>query len=117
MRISADNFAVLSEHRRWHFIVFFMPIGAQGIPLGLIAVAMAICIWQIAATQFAIYMALSNVGYSAGLAAFGPLLAAVSSHEAVFLVFTGVVITATVTMRQVSITDHIARVREPEADD
>jgi PAT family beta-lactamase induction signal transducer AmpG len=87
------------------------------ITVAFIATAMAICARQVAATQFAIYMALSNVGYSAGSAAFGPLYQSLASFEAVFLVFTGVVIAAAVTMRQVSIADHIAKVRKLEVNE
>ena len=37
---SSGSFAVLTEHRRWRFVVFFMLCVAQGIPFGLIAVAL-----------------------------------------------------------------------------
>jgi PAT family beta-lactamase induction signal transducer AmpG len=81
------------------------------INVAFIAVAMAICAKQVAATQFAIYMALSNVGYSAGSAAFGPLLT-VLSYEAVFVVFAVVTILALFTMRQVSIAGHLERLQQ-----
>jgi hypothetical protein len=29
--LSSDNFAVLGEHRRWRFVVFFVLYAAQGI--------------------------------------------------------------------------------------
>jgi PAT family beta-lactamase induction signal transducer AmpG len=74
--------------------------------VAFIAVAMAICAKEIAATQFAIFMALGNVGYTAGSAAFGPLHAALSSYEAIFYVFAGVTVTAIIVMGRVSIGDH-----------
>ena len=79
--------------------------------VAFIAVAMAICAKQVAATQFAFYMALGNVGYSAGSAAFGPLLT-VLSYEAVFVVFAAVTVVAIFAMRQVSIADHLDRLRQ-----
>ena len=82
--------------------------------VAFIAVAMAICAKQVAATQFALYMALGNVGYSAGSAAFGPLLT-VLSYEAVFVVFAVVTIAAIFAMRQVSITAHTNRLQEMRA--
>ena len=81
-----------------------------------IAVAMAICAREVAATQFAIYMALGNVGYTAGSAAFGPLNAALASYEATFLVFAGVTVMAIFLMRRISIADHVVRVKQLQAD-
>jgi PAT family beta-lactamase induction signal transducer AmpG len=82
--------------------------------VAFIAVAMAICAKQVAATQFAFYMALGNVGYSAGSAAFGPLLT-VLSYEAVFVVFAVVTIAALFAMRQVSIAGHLERLQQLRA--
>ena len=82
--------------------------------VAFIAVAMAICAKQVAATQFAFYMALGNVGYSAGSAAFGPLLT-VLSYEAVFVVFAAVTVIAIFAMRQVSIADHLDKLRQMRA--
>ena len=83
----------------------------QLIIVAFIAVAMAICARQVAATQFALYMALGNVGYSAGSAAFGPLITALS-YEAVFVVFAVVTVVAIFAMRQVSIAGHLTRLQQ-----
>ena len=79
--------------------------------VAFIAVAMAICAKQVAATQFALFMALGNVGYSAGSAAFGPLTT-VLSYEAIFVVFAAVTIAAIFAIRQVSIAGHLARLQD-----
>jgi PAT family beta-lactamase induction signal transducer AmpG len=77
--------------------------------VAFISVAMAICSKQVAATQFAMYMALGNVGYSAGSAAFGPL-GLMLSYESIFVVFASVSIAAIIAMRGISIVDHRAEV-------
>jgi PAT family beta-lactamase induction signal transducer AmpG len=84
--------------------------------VAFISVAMAICAREVAATQFAIYMALGNVGYTAGSAAYGPISAALSSYEATFFVFAAVTVTAIFAMRRVSIADHAASVKRLQAD-
>jgi PAT family beta-lactamase induction signal transducer AmpG len=40
LKIFAADFAVLSEHRRWRFVVFLALYVAQGIPFGLIIIAL-----------------------------------------------------------------------------
>ena len=82
--------------------------------VGFIAVAMAICTRQVAATQFAIYMGLGNVGYTGGSAAFGPLHA-ILPYEAVFALFACVTVGAIFAMKGVSIADHNARVLQLQA--
>jgi PAT family beta-lactamase induction signal transducer AmpG len=104
-----DFDGVMKAYRLVYMILDTMVIVA------FISVAMAICSKQVAATQFAMYMALGNVGYSAGSAAFGPL-STVLSHEAIFIVFAGVSITAIVAMRGINIADHRAQVDLLQAD-
>ena len=36
----STDFAIISEHRRWRFFVFFMLYVAQGIPFGLVLIAL-----------------------------------------------------------------------------
>jgi len=83
--------------------------------VAFIAVAMAISTRQVAATQFAIYMGLGNVGFTAGSAAFGPLHSMLP-YEAVFAVFACVTIAAIFAMRMVSIANHNATVLRMQAE-
>ena len=78
--------------------------------VAFIAIAMAICARQVAATQFALYMGLGNVGYSLGSGAFGPM-STVLSYETVFMIFAAVTIVSMVIMRQVSVLAHTERLR------
>ena len=80
-----------------------------------IAIGMAISTRVIAATQFAIYMAMSNVGYSLGSALFGQLQLALS-YSQVFIVFAVVAVIGTVVMRAVAIETHAKRSLELEAE-
>lgn len=82
--------------------------------VAFISVAMAICSKQVAATQFAMYMALGNVGYSAGSAAFGPL-SLVLSYQSVFVVFAAVSLAAIFAMRGISIANHRTEVERLQA--
>jgi len=76
--------------------------------VSFIAVAMALCTRKIAATQFALYMAISNVGFTAGSAAFGSMQSALS-YPVIFLVFAAVTFCSIFVMRSVSVNDHNAR--------
>ena len=76
--------------------------------VSFIAVAMALCTRKIAATQFALYMAISNVGFTAGSAAFGTMQSALS-YSLIFLVFAAVTFCSICVMRSVSVNDHNAR--------
>lgn len=80
-----------------------------------IAIAMAISTKAIAATQFAIYMALGNVGYSLGSAIFGRVQEDLT-YSQVFLVFAGVVACSIVLMSLVSMEAHRKTVLELQAD-
>jgi PAT family beta-lactamase induction signal transducer AmpG len=69
----------------------------------------------IAATQFALYMALSNVGYSIGSAIFGRLQAGVTYPE-VFLAFAVTVVGSAVLIYFVAVERHRQRVLELTAE-
>lgn len=79
--------------------------------VAFISIAMAISTPKVAATQFALYMALSNVGYTLGSAAFGPLQAGYS-YPVVFVIFAALTLISILIMRQVSVADHAWKVTE-----
>jgi len=73
--------------------------------VAIIAVSMAVCGKKVAATQFAIYMALSNLGYVGGSSLLGPLRD-FFNFEGLFLLFAGFTFTSLFFMRLVRIDDH-----------
>jgi PAT family beta-lactamase induction signal transducer AmpG len=79
-----------------------------------ISIGMAISAKVIAATQFAIYMALSNVGYSMGSALFGQLQLSLS-YSQVFLVFAAIAASGILIIHLVAIDAHNKRTLSMEA--
>ena len=75
------------------------------IVVAYIALGMAVSTKVIAATQFALYMALSNVGYSIGSAIFGQLQSALT-YPQVFMVFAVTVIGSAAIIHFVAIDRH-----------
>jgi PAT family beta-lactamase induction signal transducer AmpG len=85
------------------------------IVVAYIAIGMAISTKIIAATQFALYMAMGNVGYTLGSAIFGKL-EELLSHPQMFLVIAAVITAAIFLMSMVSIETHRKTVLELKAD-
>lgn len=73
--------------------------------VSIIAVAMSVCGRKVAATQFAIYMALGNVGLSFGAPLIGPLRAALPDNT-LFIIFAALVGIATLILRFVNLSRH-----------
>ena len=67
-------------------ILLWFNTATQIIFVGIIAGFMMICWNQVAATQFSIYMSLSNLGRSVGAAFYGMIAADLTSVESVFLI-------------------------------
>ena len=76
--------------------------------VSIISVAMAVCGRKVAATQFAIYMAISNLGLSGGQTLIGPLREQFSDTQ-LFLMFSGLTFTALFIMRVVQVDKHAAK--------
>lgn len=79
------------------------------IVVAYIALGMAVSTKIIAATQFALYMALGNVGYSIGSAIFGQVQSALT-YPQVFMVFAVTVISSAAIIHFVAIDRHKQRV-------
>lgn len=84
------------------------------IVVAYIALGMAVSTKVIAATQFALYMALGNVGYSIGAAIFGQLQPALT-YPQVFLVFAVTVVGSAMIIQFVAVGRHQQRVLELSA--
>ncbi|MCB0853113.1 MAG: hypothetical protein KDD63_12890, partial [Bacteroidetes bacterium] len=74
---------------------------------------MAICWKQVAATQFTIYMAISNFGISLGAGMYG-WLASFQSSELVFFAFALIIALMIGLLMKVNLHDHSEKVRELE---
>lgn len=77
--------------------------------IAFFALCMALCWKPVAAAQFALYMAISNLGIAGGAALFGPV-EAVLSYEQVFFVFALIPFVALMILRWVDLDTHVARV-------
>lgn len=73
--------------------------------VSIIAVSMAICGKKVAATQFAIYMALSNLGYVGGSSLLGPAREYLG-YNGLFLTFALLTFASLFVMRLVKIEHH-----------
>jgi PAT family beta-lactamase induction signal transducer AmpG len=73
--------------------------------VSVIAISMAVCGKKVAATQFAIYMALSNLGYVGGSSLLGPARE-FFGFDTLFLIFAGLTFASLFIMRLVLINDH-----------
>ena len=76
--------------------------------VSIISVAMAVCGRKVAATQFAIYMAISNFGLAGGQGLIGPLRAQFTDTQ-LFLIFAGLTFSALFVMRMVKVDHHQAK--------
>jgi PAT family beta-lactamase induction signal transducer AmpG len=73
--------------------------------VSIIAISMAVCGKKVAATQFAIYMALSNLGYVGGSSLLGPARE-FFGFDTLFLIFAGLTFASLFIMRLVMIDNH-----------
>jgi len=73
--------------------------------VSIIAISMAVCGKKVAATQFAMYMALSNLGYVGGSSLLGPARD-FFGFDTLFLIFAGLTFASLFIMRLVMIDDH-----------
>lgn len=76
--------------------------------IAFFATCMALCWRPVAAVQFALFMAVANVGYIGGSAVMGPLVAALSPAEVFFALAAVPVLAATLLLR-LDVTAHVAR--------
>ncbi|MEZ4851738.1 MAG: MFS transporter [Bacteroidia bacterium] len=81
--------------------------------IALFTACMAICWKQVAATQFTIYMAISNFGISLGAGMYG-WLASFQSSELVFFAFALIIALMIGLLMKVNLHDHSEKVRELE---
>ena len=79
------------------------------------AIAMGLCGKRIAATQYAIYMALGNLGFSVGAGAFGPLRENLGGYPALFLVFAACTAVMVACLRFVDLQAHVSRLERLDA--
>jgi PAT family beta-lactamase induction signal transducer AmpG len=84
--------------------------------VGIFAVAMQFCWKKISATQFTLYMAISNLGYATGPALIGPLRNWVS-WQTTILVFPLLVGTAFLAIQFIRIQSHVTQVAKLETED
>lgn len=76
--------------------------------IAFFATCMALCWRPVAAVQFALFMAVANVGYIGGSAVMGPLVAALSPAQVFFALAAAPVTGATLLLR-VDVAAHVAR--------
>jgi len=84
------------------------------ITVALLAVGMALCRRRVAATQFALYMAVTNLGYAAGAALLGPVQGGLG-YTAPFVVVAGCALASCVLLWFVDLDGHRSRVESLEA--
>jgi PAT family beta-lactamase induction signal transducer AmpG len=77
--------------------------------IAFFATCMAVCWKPVAAVQFALYMAISNVGLMVGSAMMGPLVASLTDAQALF-VTAAVPVAAALLLLRVDVAAHVARV-------
>ena len=88
----------------WTSVPFFIGmaviylIAQQAVFIGIISQCMNICWAKVAATQFAVYMALSNLGRSIGARVYGGMAEQVSYADTFLIVASGMVLAAFVLM-------------------
>ncbi|ULQ51005.1 MFS transporter [Flavihumibacter fluvii] len=84
--------------------------------VGIFAIAMQFCWKKISATQFTLYMAISNLGYATGPALIGPLRNSVS-WQSTILVFPLLVVSAFLAIQFIRISRHVKAVEQLELSD
>ncbi len=82
--------------------------------IAFFATCMALCWKPVAAVQFALFMAISNVGYALGSALMGPLVAAFTPVQVFFAMAAVPVVSALILLR-VDVAAHVARVATLDA--
>jgi PAT family beta-lactamase induction signal transducer AmpG len=83
--------------------------------IAFFAVAMGLCRKRVAATQYALYMALSNLGLSTGSGLLGTLRESLGGYAPLFLVVAGVTLVMVAMMRFVDLAGHAARLQRLDA--
>ena len=91
-------------------IVMLIEIGMQAFMISIIAQHMNITWIKIAATQFAVYMAIANLGRSAGAAVYSALSDVLGTQQ-MFLVMAGLMLLAGLTLLPFSESRHQSRLR------
>ena len=91
-------------------LIFLVGLASQLLTIATIALFMNLCTPKVAATQFAVYMALSNLALSTGSAAIG-WLDAVFTFEQVFYVIAIVDVVMLVFMLKFDLASHKVRVK------
>ena len=91
-------------------LIFLVGLASQLLTIATIALFMNLCTPKVAATQFAVYMALSNLALSTGSAAIG-WLDAVFTFEQVFYVIAIVDVVMLVFMLKFDLASHKVSVK------
>ena len=92
-------------------VIFMVGLASQLLTIATIALFMNLCTPKVAATQFAVYMALSNLALSVGSWAIGPL-DAMFTFDQIFYVIAVVDVLMLVMMFRFNLASHKARVAE-----
>jgi PAT family beta-lactamase induction signal transducer AmpG len=79
--------------------------------IAMFTTCMALCWKKVAATQFALYMAVGNLGISVGAALIGPLEAFLD-HRHILFVFGGVALVAVLFVRGIKVDHHIKKLNK-----
>ena len=84
--------------------------------IAFFALCMALCWKPVATAQFALYMAISNLGIMAGSSLFG-VLEGILTYEQLFFVFALIPFIALAILHFVNLDTHVARVRALRVED
>ena len=97
-------------HQDWpiHAFVIATYLLRTLILITLFATAMALCWTPVAATQFAIYMAIGNLGISAGAALLG-FLKLKFTYDQIFFVFALILFITLAILSRIKVDEHVAR--------
>lgn len=110
--------SMLSIH--WHQEIFTMGfiysfyILETSLVIAVFATAMQLCWKRISATQFTLYMAISNLGHSAGSALLGPMKE-YFSWEMVILSFIAFALVMLIIVRFIHFDNHLAKINKLES--
>jgi PAT family beta-lactamase induction signal transducer AmpG len=85
------------------------------ITISWFAIAMALCRKRVAATQYAMYMAAGNLGFSVGAGFLGPLEGWFGAYGPLFLIVGSVGLVMLAILRFVNLEDHAGRLERMEA--
>ena len=112
--LNRANEPLLRSPERRDRIIAETSSGAGGGTIATIALFMNLCASRIAATQFAVYMALSNLALSTGAALLGPLHA-VLSFQSMFYLVAGVDVVMLGLITLFSLDRHKSHLQDPRA--